>query len=130
MRLAPLRSLMLLAATACATQAPPTSPEPPPAPVPVTQPVAAAPTPAPAPEELALAPALASVVMTEVLLDPRGTAAITLDKEGGARLWPDLGASTPSPVILPFKEVAWVTLAAVGEPPTTCLLYTSPSPRD
>ena len=119
MRLAPLRSLMLLAATACATQAPPTSPEPPPAPVPVTQPVAAAPTPAPAPEELALAPALASVVMTEVLLDPRAAAAITLDKDGGARLWPDLGASAPSPVILPFKEVAWVTLAAVGEPPSS-----------
>jgi len=115
MRLASLPALMLLTATTCATAVPPQPPEPPPAPAPVAQPVATNPMPAPAPETLVLPAALQQVVMTEVMLDPRGNAAITFDKDGGARLWPDLGAQAPSPIALPFTEAASASLATAGE---------------
>jgi hypothetical protein len=53
--------------------------------------------------------------MTEVTLDPRGAAAVTLDADGGARLWPDLHARVPvMPVVLPFTEAAAVSLAQAG----------------
>jgi hypothetical protein len=115
MRLTSLPALMLLAATACATAVTPTPPAPPPTPAPLAQPVATTPTPAPTPETLVLPAALQQVVMTEIMLDPRGNAAITFDEAGGARLWPDLRAQAPAPIALPFTEAASASLAAAGE---------------
>ncbi len=69
-----------------------------------------------APEPLVLARALHPAPMTEVSLDPRGIAAITLDTRGGARLWPDVHAATIDlPLVLPLTEPSWVTLARAGD---------------
>lgn len=79
-------------------------------------PVAAAPAAIAAPEPLELTRALHRAKLTEVLLDPRGQAALTLDEDGGARLWPGLRAGVPTlPVVLPFVEATWISLAGAGE---------------
>ena len=50
--------------------------------------------------------------ITEVVLDPRGAAALTLDADGQVRLWPDLLAqSIPEPFALPESEPVWMSLA-------------------
>jgi hypothetical protein len=50
--------------------------------------------------------------ITEVVLDPTGSAALTLDEDGGVRLWPDVGAESPqTPIELPIEEATWMSLA-------------------
>ncbi len=109
--------LGLIVMLGCAAEPPAPSREPPMTPVVEATPTpTATPAAAPSPEQIVLSPAVARVKMTEVLLDPRGQAAITLDRDGGAALWPDLrGTETPTPVVLPLREAAWVTLASAGE---------------
>lgn len=61
---------------------------------------------------VALAAAMHHAKMTEVVPDPRGRAALTLDAEGGVRFWSDLRAQTaPSPLSLPIEEPVWMSLA-------------------
>lgn len=53
--------------------------------------------------------------MTEVVLCPRGRAALTLDAEGGVRLWEDVRAGGPSvPLTVAAHEPAWMSLASAG----------------
>ncbi len=49
--------------------------------------------------------------LAEVVLDARGEAALTLDEEGGVRLWPRLSESEFTPWTLPFQEPTWMSLA-------------------
>jgi len=51
--------------------------------------------------------------MTEVELDPRGEAALTLDSQGGVRLWPllDAGPSQGLPYRIPVHDPLWLSLA-------------------
>lgn len=53
------------------------------------------------------------VGITEVFLDPRGEAALTLDAGGGVRLWPQLtaDASASAPYRIPVHEPLWLSLA-------------------
>jgi hypothetical protein len=63
--------------------------------------------------------------LTEVWLDPRASAALTLDAAGDVRLWPVLpkagspsGASsleTYQPIRVPVREPLWLSLARAGE---------------
>ncbi len=55
--------------------------------------------------------------MTEIVLDPSGQAALTLDDRGGLRLWPDVSAASASPpIVLPEQDASWFTIArADGE---------------
>ena len=63
-------------------------------------------------ETIALAAAMHEVEVTEVILDPRGEAALTTDAEGGLRLWPNVrGTDVPTPIVLPERESTWATLA-------------------
>ncbi|MFO7567622.1 MAG: hypothetical protein R6X02_33570 [Enhygromyxa sp.] len=50
--------------------------------------------------------------ITEVILDPRGEAALTLDAAGGVRLWPQLSAdpSASAPYRIPVHEPLWLSL--------------------
>ena len=51
--------------------------------------------------------------MTEVVLDPSGRAALTLDADGGVRLWPDVHAEQmDEPLALPVHEPVWMSLAS------------------
>jgi hypothetical protein len=60
--------------------------------------------------------ALHRAAMTEVVLDWTGHAALTLDADGGVRLWPDLQADDVGlPVALPLSEPTWLSLSRVGE---------------
>jgi hypothetical protein len=59
--------------------------------------------------------------MTEVVLDPRGEAALTLDSDGGVRLWPslDLGfGDEQEPYRIPVHEPLWLSLAKLDSEPT------------
>ncbi|MCA9708932.1 MAG: hypothetical protein KDK70_24010 [Myxococcales bacterium] len=50
--------------------------------------------------------------MSEVVLEPGGQAALTLDVDGGVRLWTELDASTQrAPLALPAQEPSWMSLA-------------------
>ncbi|HWB81984.1 MAG TPA: hypothetical protein VG755_43780 [Nannocystaceae bacterium] len=63
-------------------------------------------------ESIALAAAMHEVEVTEVILDPRGEAALTTDAEGGLRLWPNVrGTEVATPIMLPERESTWATLA-------------------
>lgn len=54
--------------------------------------------------------------MTEVALDAKASAALTLDDRGGLRLWPDLGAAdAAAPIVLPEIEATWFSLARAGD---------------
>jgi hypothetical protein len=65
---------------------------------------------------LELASRLHDEEMTEVTLDPRGRAALTLDTEGGVRLWPDILADEISPPLeLPVFEPVWMSLARTSD---------------
>ncbi len=73
---------------------------------PTTQPRA---TPRPVALRVALHPS--EVEMTEVVLAPRGDAALTLDEDGGVRLWPRLDAEAPQiPWELPVRDSAWMSV--------------------
>jgi len=53
--------------------------------------------------------------LTAVHLDPRGRAALTLDADGEARLWPDVRASAGAlPWALPLGQRVWISFAEVG----------------
>lgn len=68
----------------------------------------------PKPLALPLASGLHVAAMTEAFLDPRGTAALTLDTFGEVRLWPELRSeSARLPLILPAQEPVWLSLARV-----------------
>ncbi len=63
-------------------------------------------------ESVALSFAMHETIMTEVVLDPRGEYALTLDADGGLRLWPSVrGTAVAVPVVLPEREPVWSTLA-------------------
>lgn len=50
----------------------------------------------------------------EVELDPRAEAALTLDPQGGLRLWPTIRSTDPEqllPYVLPMEEPMWISLA-------------------
>lgn len=67
-------------------------------------------------ESIALAAAMHEVEVTEVILDPRGEAALTTDVEGGLRLWPSVrGTDVPTPIVLPERESTWATLARADD---------------
>lgn len=59
--------------------------------------------------------------VTEVVLDPRAEAALTLDADGGVRLWPRLHDASPSsaaasePYRIPVHEPLWLTIAKRGQ---------------
>lgn len=54
--------------------------------------------------------------MSEVVLEARGEAALTLDTEGGVRLWTALGAGQADvPLALPIQEPSWMSLAQTEE---------------
>jgi hypothetical protein len=58
--------------------------------------------------------------ITEVWLDARASAALTLDREGGVRLWPALPPAQTkldalAPIRVPVLEPAWLSFARVGE---------------
>jgi hypothetical protein len=81
------------------------------------QPLERADTPAPARDRsVALARNLAHVPH-EVELDPRGEAALTLDRFGGLHLWPNVRVSDVAevaPYALPLQEPLWMSLARDG----------------
>lgn len=57
--------------------------------------------------------------ITEVWLDPRASAAITLDADGGVRLWPALPPATTdlaalAPIRVPLHEPQWISFAQAG----------------
>lgn len=61
---------------------------------------------------LVLARDLHDSPMSEVVLDPRARAALTLDTEGKVRLWTDLSAGgTRAPLVIPEYEPGWMSLA-------------------
>jgi hypothetical protein len=63
-------------------------------------------------ESIALAAAMHDVAVTEVILDPLGESALTIDEEGGLRLWPTVrGTEIEVPIALPDREPVWATLA-------------------
>jgi hypothetical protein len=50
----------------------------------------------------------------EVELDPRGEVALTIDPQGGLRLWPAIRSGDPklsAPYVLPMQEPLWMSLA-------------------
>ncbi|MEM7151871.1 MAG: hypothetical protein AAF799_03470 [Myxococcota bacterium] len=109
--------LALLASSACANRSTeagdPAKPSQPPAEV------TAAPV---APEQelqddvLQLARSLHGADMTEIVLDHRAEAALTLDTEGTVRLWPKLrSADVGTPLALPVQEPAWMSLARADD---------------
>ena len=109
--------LVLLATTACVNRstdgAEPTKPSQPPAEV-AAAPVA----PEQSPQEhvLTLAKKLHGYEMTEVVLDHRAEAALTLDTEGSVRLWPEVRSAEQSlPLALPVQEPAWMSLARAAD---------------
>jgi hypothetical protein len=53
--------------------------------------------------------------MTEIVLDPRGEAALTLDAAGGVRLWPQASSDGATPYRIPVHEPLWLSLAKRGE---------------
>jgi WD40 repeat protein len=58
-------------------------------------------------------------VITEVWLDPRGSAALSLDASGSVRLWPRLpAAEVPldrlAPIRVPIREPRWLSFARSG----------------
>jgi hypothetical protein len=52
--------------------------------------------------------------ITEVVLDPRGEAALTLDGNGGVRLWPQASVDGREPLRIPVHEPLWSSLARRG----------------
>ena len=62
--------------------------------------------------EVALSAAMHPVDVTEVVLEPQGKSALTIDDDGGVRLWPDLHAEDISePWALPISDPVWMSLA-------------------
>ena len=52
------------------------------------------------------------VPMTEAVLDPSATAALTMDGTGSVRLWPDVRADEVAlPLALPVADPAWMSIA-------------------
>ena len=50
--------------------------------------------------------------MSEVVLEPRAEAALTLDIDGGVRLWTELSAADArAPLVVPEHEPSWMSLA-------------------
>lgn len=65
---------------------------------------------------LPIARSLHADPMREIVVGPRGHVALTLDREGGVRLWPDLRAdAVGEPVELPVREPAWMSVAQAGD---------------
>lgn len=63
-------------------------------------------------ESVPLARSLHEATMSEVVLDARGEAALTLDTDGGVRLWPALRSdAADAPWLLPVQEPSWLSLA-------------------
>ncbi len=59
--------------------------------------------------------------ITEVWLDPRARAALSLDSAGNVRLWPELppgqtDLAALAPIRVPIREPLWLSLASAGEP--------------
>jgi len=66
-------------------------------------------------ESVSLARSLHETTMSEVVLDARGEAALTLDTDGGVRLWTALRSDVASaPWALPVQEPNWLSLARDG----------------
>jgi hypothetical protein len=66
-------------------------------------------------ESVPLARSFHETTMSEVVLDARGEAALTLDTDGGVRLWPALRSSAAgAPWALPVREPNWLSLARDG----------------
>jgi hypothetical protein len=66
----------------------------------------------PTSEESLLTRSLHDVAMSEVVLDAHGEAALTIDTEGGVRLWTSLRATEAvAPLALPVQEPIWMSLA-------------------
>ncbi|HVI03971.1 MAG TPA: hypothetical protein VM869_35010 [Enhygromyxa sp.] len=63
--------------------------------------------------------------MTEVVLDPRGEAALTLDAEGGVRLWPTLQLAAAEPYRIPTHEPLSLSLAKRGTGFTLAFIATN-----
>jgi len=62
--------------------------------------------------EIALKASMHPVDVREVVLDPAGKSALTIDDEGGVRLWSDLHAEdVEEPWALPIREPVWMSLA-------------------
>ena len=61
---------------------------------------------------MALSRSLHTSNMTEVALEPQGTAALTLDEDGGVRLWTSLmGDDVEAPLALPVRDPVWMSVA-------------------
>jgi hypothetical protein len=96
-----------------------------------------APEPEPEPEAAAVAPSSSWAELergvahqggiTEVVLDPRGEAALTLDASGGVRLWPQLvaDASASEPYRIPMFEPLWLSLGKRGSGYTLAFIGTN-----
>lgn len=68
-------------------------------------------------EELyALHRALHGSEMSEAVLDAHARSALTMDRDGGVRLWPELQASEVStPLSLPVQDPSWMSLAKADD---------------
>ena len=65
---------------------------------------------------IAIGRSMHAASMTEVVLEPRGTAALTLDEDGGVRIWSSLlGDGVETPLELPVREPAWMSMARRGD---------------
>jgi len=66
-------------------------------------------------QSVPLVRSLHETTMSEVVLDARGEAALTLDTDGGVRLWPALRSDAAgAPWALPVQEPNWLSLARDG----------------
>ncbi len=66
-------------------------------------------------DSLALGRGLHLAPMTEAVVDPSATAALTMDATGGVRLWQDLRAEDVAlPLSLPVVDPAWMSIARRG----------------
>jgi hypothetical protein len=63
------------------------------------------------PPGVALERGLHRADITEVLLDPRASAALSLDREGGLRLWTSLGEAADEPLRIPVEAPRDMSLA-------------------
>lgn len=63
-------------------------------------------------ELVALSRGMHASDMSEAVMDARAEAALTLDLDGGVRLWPDIRSmEAQTPVVLPVQEPSWMSLA-------------------
>ncbi len=75
---------------------------------------------------VALAQRLHDRDISEIVVGPRGRAALTLDTAGGVRLWSDLRAeSVAPPVALPVEEPTWMSIAKSAQGFTVAFIDTA-----